>query len=320
MKMKILLAAILSLALNLNLAFAQAEIVEEIYAVVNDETITATDLKNFERDMMRSMQAELEGEKLEQALLDVKKELLDKFIEQKLLVSKVKEKNYDVDADVETIIQEIKKQNNMASDDDLKQALAQEGIEFGAWKDMWKERRKQERLIWDEVGSKIKIDNPQIMEYYRKNAARFTLPAEFTLNCIFLKKNEDGSSPREKMDQVSAELKPGLFAEVAKKHSELPDAATSIALGKFKKGELDKNLEAAAELLKKDEYSGWIETESGWYIIQLAEFSAERVREVKDVREEIIQTLREEQQQIKIKDYMAQLKKESYIKILKEYK
>ncbi len=317
MKTKILLTAILFLALSA--VFVRAEVVEEIYAVVNDEAITGSDLKKFEMEMMRSLQAEMEGEKLEQAMRDVKKELLNKFIEQKLLLSKVKEKNYDVDADVETIIQEIKKQNNIASDDDLKKALAGEGIEFAAWKDMWRERRKQERLVWDEVGSKIKIDNPQIMEYYRKNTAKFTVPAEFSLNCIYLKKNADGTRPQEKMDLVSAELKTGLFADVAKKHSELPDVATTIALGKFKKGELDKNLEEAALKLNKDEYSGWIETDNGWYIIQLAEFTPEHVREVKDVREEIIQTLRQDQQQVKLKDYIAQLKKESYIKILKEY-
>jgi hypothetical protein len=51
----------------------------------------------------------------------------------------------------------------------------------------------------------------------------------------------------------------------------------------------------------------------------LADFSEEKVREVKDVREDIIQKLREDQQQVKLKDYIAQLKKESYIKILKEY-
>ncbi len=317
MKTKIFLAAILFLTASAG--WLAADVVEEIYAVVNDEAITGSELKKFEMEMLRSLQAELEGEKLEQALREVKKELLNKFIEQKLLLSKIKEKNYDVDADVETILQEIKKQNNIASDEDLKSALAREGIAFADWKEMWKERRKQERLIGEEVGSKIKIDNPQIMEYYRKNAAQYTVPAEMTLNCIYLKKNADGTRPQEKMDRVSSELTPGLFAEVAKKHSELPGAAESIALGKFKKGELDKNLEAAALTLKKDEYSGWIETENGWYIIQLAEFSAEKLREVKDVREDIIQTLREAEQQVKVKDYLAQLKKESYIKILKEY-
>jgi len=317
MKAKIFLTA--AILLTISLGFAFAEVVEEIYAVVNDEAITGTELKKFEMEMERSLQAQFEGDKLQQALQEFKKELLNKFIEQKLLLSKIKEKNYNVDSDVEIIIQEIKKQNNFASDDDLKKVLQSEGIDFAAWKDQRKEMRKQERLIWDEVGSKIKIDNPQIMEYYRKNTEQFTVPAETTLNCIYLKKNDNGSKPQEKMDLISSELQPGLFAEIAKKHSELPDAANNIVLGKFKKGELDKNLEAAALKLKKDEYSGWTETDNGWYIIQLAEFSEAKLREVKDVREDIIQKLREDQQQVKVKDYIEQLKKESYIKILKEY-
>jgi peptidyl-prolyl cis-trans isomerase SurA len=317
MKLKIILTVILTLTINLSLA--AAETVEEIYAVVNDEVITGSELIKFEAEMLRALQSQLEGEKLAEATRELKKELLNKFIEQKLLKSKLKEKNYNVDSDVEMIVQDIKKQYNFASDEDLKNALQAEGIEFGAWKEQWKERRKQERLVGDEVGSKIKVDNQQIMEYYRKNSEQYTIPAEITLNCIFLKKNADGQKPQEKMDQVTAELKPGLFEQVAKKYSELPDAANNITLGKFKKGELDKNLETAALKLKKDEYSGWTETDNGWYIVQLTDFSADRLREVKDVRDEIMQKLREEQQQVKLKDYIEQLKKESYIKILKEY-
>jgi peptidyl-prolyl cis-trans isomerase SurA len=317
MKQKIFLTVILALVFNLGLL--AAETIEEIYAVVNDEVITGSELKKFEAEMLRALQSQLEGDKLQQAIVEMKKDLLTKLIEQKLLMSKIKEKNYNVDSDVEMIIQDIKKQYNFASDEELKNALRDEGIEFGAWKEQWKERRKQERLVGEEIGAKIKIDNPQIMEYYRKNPAQFTVPAEITLNCIFLDKGVAASKPQEKMDRISAELKPGLFEQVAKKYSELPDAANSIALGKFKKGELDKGLEEAALKLKKDEYSGWIETDKGWYIVQLADFSPDRLQEVKDVREEIIRRLREEQQQVKLKDYIEQLKKDSYIKIIKEY-
>jgi peptidyl-prolyl cis-trans isomerase SurA len=317
MKAKLFLTATLILAFNLGLA--AADTVEEIYAIVNDEVITGSELRKFETEMLRALQSQMEGDKLAEATKEIKKDLLNRFIEQKLLLSRIKEKNYNVDSDVEMIIQDIKKQYKFESDDDLKKALQAEGIEFDAWKAQWKERRKQERLIGEEVGSKIKVDNPQIMEYYRKNPEQFTVPAEITLNCIFLKKNADGQKPQEKMDQISAELKPGLFEQAAKKYSELPDAVNNIALGKFKKGELDKNLEEAALKLKKDEYSGWIETDSGWYIIQLADFSPDRFQEVREVREDIIRKLREELQQVKLKDYIEQLKKESYIKILKEY-
>ena len=317
MKQKIFLTAILILVFSLSCL--AAETVEEIYAVVNDEVITGSELRKFEAEMLRALQSQLAGDNLEQAIAELKKSLLDRLIEQKLLMSKVKEKNYNVDDDVEMIIQDIKKQYSFTSDEDLKNALQSEGIEFSVWKEQWKDRRKQERLIGEEVAPKINVDNPQIMEYYRKNTNQFTVPAEFTLNCIFVEKNADILKSQEKMNQVNAELKPGLFEQVAKKYSELPDAANTISLGKFKKGELDRVLEEAALKLKKDEVSGWLETEKGWYMVQLADFSAERLREVKDVREEIMRKLREEQQQIKLKEYMAQLKKDSYIKIVKEY-
>jgi parvulin-like peptidyl-prolyl isomerase len=204
--------------------------------------------------------------------------------------------------------------------DAVVQALRGEGIEFSAWKDQWRERRKQERLISEEVGPKIKVDNPQIMEYYRQHAEQYTIPAEFTLNGIFIAKGGDVGKAREKMEQVNAELKPELFEQVAKQYSELPDAPSGSSMGKFKKGELDKVLEEAALKLKKGEVSGWLETEQGWYIVQLADFSAERLQEVKDVREEITQKLREEQQQAKLQEYVAQLRKDSYVKIVKEYR
>ncbi len=310
----------LALFLAASAGFLAAEVVEEIYAVVNEEAITGSELKKFEADMIRSLRYEKRGEELEQAMAELRRNLLDRFIEQKLLLSKVKEKNYDVDADVEVIIQEIRKQNNIASEDDLKAALAAEGIEYAAWKDMLREQRRQQRLIAEEVGAKIKIDNPQIMEYYRGHAAEFTLPAEFTLNAIYLARPEDGAPPREKMDLVLAALQGEGFAAAAKKHSELPGAAEgAIALGKFKPGELDPKLEEAAQTLKKDEASGWVETESGWYLIQLAEFAPQRLREVREVREDIVAILREAEQQVKLKEYIEQLKKDSYVKILKNY-
>lgn len=269
--------------------------------------------------MLRALQAQLQGEPLEKAIQEMKKDLLNRFIDQKLLLSKIKEKNYNVDGDVEMIMQDIKKQYQFASDEDLKNALQAEGIDFATWKAQWRERRQQERLIGEEVGSKIKVDNPQIMEYYRTHTDEFTIPAEISLNAIFLKKDAAVAKPQEKMEMIVAELKQGLFEPTAKKYSELPDAANSILLGKFKKGELDKILEEAALKLKKDEYSDWLETESGWYIIQLVDFTPDRLSEVKDVRDDITRKLREEVQQVKLKEYIEQLRKDSYIRILKEY-
>ncbi len=300
-------------------SYMAANVIEEIYAIVNDEIITNSELKSFEMQMTRAMQTQYQGEKLADALKEMKKNLLNMLIEQKVLQSKVKEKNYNVDADVELILQEIKKQNNMSSDDDLKRALKNEGIAFNEFKEQQKERRKQQRLIWDEIGSKIKIDNSQIMDFYRKNQGKYTIPEEISLNCIYLKNEGDSETLKKKREQISAELKTGRFEDIAKKYSELSGTGDSMFLGKFKKGELNQNLEMEAQKLKKGEQSPWIETDKGWYVIQLKERMEAKLMEYKDVRDEITEAIRQEIEQGKMKDYVDQLKKESYIKIYKQY-
>lgn len=311
---RLLLLPLMLLLTSLN----ATEVIEEIYAVVNDEVITTSELQKYRQEMVRMLQSQLEGDRLQLALQDLQKNLLQQLIDQKLLDSKIKEKNFDVNADLEYFIQDIRKQNNMNSDEDLKSALAAEGMDFATWKEMWRKRIQQERLIRDEVGSKIKIDTAQIMTYYRQHPNEFSLPAEFTVNAIFLKKEGDIATMPQKMAEIDAALATDGFDATAKKFSQLPNTDNPGFLGKFHSGELDKLLEEAVAKMKKGDQSAWIETDSGWYKLQLADFVDSRLKPMQEVREEITQKLRQEQQPPKMKEYIEQLRKASYIKIYKE--
>jgi peptidyl-prolyl cis-trans isomerase SurA len=297
--------------------FLCAEVVEKIYAVVNGELITFSELKSAEVDMTRVLAQQFKGEELNKEIKKMKKELLDRLIEQKVILSYAREKNYDVDGDVQLIIKNIKEQNNLNTDEELQKAIASQGIDYQQWKRQIKESRIQMRYIYDMIGSKIKIDNASIMEYYKENIDKYTIPAKFTLNCIFLDKNN--YTDKEKLDAkknaIDARLKQSNFLETAKKHSELPGAENNYLLGEFKKGELNAKLEEAAAKLKPDEHSGWIETETGWYIIQLVKFVEPQLTEYKKVRTDIENTLRDKEQDARLTEYIKQLKKQSHIKI-----
>ena len=103
MKNKILITLTLILTAGLGLLRA-TEVIEEIYAVVNGELITYFELHNAEQEWARNLQSRFQGEELETALKRMKAELMDTFIERKLLISKAKEKKYDVDNDVDVMI------------------------------------------------------------------------------------------------------------------------------------------------------------------------------------------------------------------------
>jgi peptidyl-prolyl cis-trans isomerase SurA len=299
--------------------FGFSEIIEKIYAVVNGELITYSELKIAEMEFSRALAQKYQGEELAQQIAEMKKNLLDQLVEQKIIVSFAKEKNYDVDGEVELLIKDVKKQNNINTDEELKQALASQGIDFEEWKKQIKENRIQYRFISEKIGSKIKIDSSAIMGYYRDNIKDYTLPLKLTLDCVFLNKaNYVGERIRkEKMSAVETELKHSSFEEVAKTYTDLPGGETH--LGEFKQGELAPALEEAALKLKEGEISGWLETDNGWYILRLVKRTEPQLVEYKEVRAEIENKLAMAEQDKEIDKLLKELKKDSYIKIYENY-
>ena len=298
-----------------------SEVIEEIYAVVNGEIITHSEIKAYETEMLRMLRSRYQNEKLIEEVGKMKKSLVDTLINQKLILSKAKEKNYEIDQQVEIYIKEIMKENNIKTEEELKQAVASQGGNFNEWKKSIKDMQIQQRLVYEEIGSKINVDNAEIMSYYKNNIKEYTKPQKISLNCIFLNKEKylDNVVIREKTKMIDSELNDSNFEETAKKYSDLPDKEDKHFLGTFKKGELNSAIEEAALKLKKGELSPWIETDNGWYLIQMVKIKESQLVEYKEVREKIETLLRTQKQNEELKKYIEKLKKESYIKIYKEY-
>lgn len=320
-KKQLILTVLTILLINSGPFFGFPEIIDKIFAVVNGEIITYSELKSAEIEMTRYLAQQYEGEELEKQVNEMKTNLLNRMIEQKLILSYAKEEDYDIDGVLELIIKDIKKQNNINSDEELKGALASQGLDFDQWKQQLKETQLQQQFIREKIGPKIKIDSSSIMEHYKKNIDDYTIPAKYSLNCIFLNKENYLYPPaiKEKMKTIDAELEAKPFIEVAKEYSELPSEDNNYFLGEFKKGELDAKIEEASFQLKEGEHSGWIETETGFYITQLIKRTESKLVEYKLVREEIENKLKMAEQEKLLKEYIEQLKKDSHIKIYEEF-
>jgi parvulin-like peptidyl-prolyl isomerase len=320
-KKQLILTALTILLISSGPFFGFTEIIDKIFAVVNGEVITYSELKSAEIEMTRFLAQQYEGEELEKQVNEMKKDLLNRLIEQKLIFSYAKEEDYDVDGILELIIKDIKKQNNINSDEELKAALASQGLEYDQWKKQLRETQIQQQFIREKIGPKINIDSSAIMEHYKKNIDDYTIPEKYSLNCIFLNKENylAPSALKEKMKAIDGELATNSFEEVAKEYSELPGEDNNYFLGEFKKGELDAKIEEASFQLKEGGHSEWIETENGFYITQLIKRTESKLVEYKSVREEIENKLKMAEQEKLLKEYIEQLKKESHIKIYEDF-
>jgi len=295
------------------------EIVEEIVAIVNDDVITFSEFKKEYDTRAQIATAQVKGEELEKYLAQLKSQLMDMMITDKLLLQLAKEKNLNVTESVKNAVEKIKKQNNLESDDDLKRALLNQGLEWDTWLKQLEEDALRQTVVGQEVNRLIVLDDAEVVDYYRKHQPEFVEPDEYTVRAIYLTmENIPAADLEAKKKEIDDKLRSGAdFAEISGTYSDAPIKETKGNLGTLKKGELEKTLQMALEKLKKGDIASWIQAKAGWYLLKMEDKKDSRQLLFETAKPTIEQKLYEERQAVKLKEFLDTVKKRSYIKILK---
>ena len=291
MRKKTSVFALTGLAAVLSLAAGQ--VVEEIVAVVNDDIITLSQYKEQYDSTIQQMRAVFQGEEYEKQLAMLKKEMLNMMITDLLLMQQAKEKNLNVGEQLKAAVENIKKENNIASDDDLKRGLRQQGMDYDQWLRQLEENMLKQGVIYSEVDRSIVLDDSEIVGYYKLHLQEFTEPEEYKIRAVYL--STEGKAPaalEEMKKEIEGKVKGGEpFNVLAKEYSDGPAKESEGDLGTFKKGELDKALELAVSKLKTGETSGWVETKNGWYLLKLEEKKDSRLMTFEEVKKNVEERL-----------------------------
>ena len=300
-------------------ALAAQEIVEEIVAIVNDDVITLSDYKHEYAIKVQQAQAQLQGEELDKAMEQIKGALLDAMITDKLLLQMAKQKNFNVTDQLKMTLDNIKKDNGLESDDDLKRALRSQGLEYEPWLKDMEETILKQSVVYSEVSKSLSLDESQVVEYYKTHKDEFLQPAEFKVRAVYLAQDDRTDQEREaRQAEVSEKIMGGMdFAEAAAAYSDAPLKETKGDLGTLIMGQTDKALEAALAPLQNGQVSGWVQAKNGWYLLKVEARTDARTRSFDESKRAIEEKLTAALQEVKFKEFMQGLKKKSYIKIVK---
>jgi parvulin-like peptidyl-prolyl isomerase len=289
------------------------EVVEEIVALVNDDIITLSDYRQmFELRIAQLRADQLPPDEFDKAYEITKKGLLDYMITEMLLLQKAQELGLNVSEQIKGMIQKIKEDNNLATDADLRRAIAQQGMPYEVRLKQYAAGMMREGVLYTEVARAI-------VQYYKKHPEEFTTPTEYKLNAVYLAVETRSAEESEALKAaVDAKLKGGAsFADTAAELSDPPMKDAKGELGTFKHGELDQTLEAAVEKLKAGETSAWVSTKNGWYLLQLTERKESALRSFDEARKEVEDKLYNQKRATKSEEYIKKLREQSYVKILK---
>ncbi len=293
LKLPLLLATLLFLAPDIS----SAAVTNAIVAVVNDDVVTLFEVNKEAQPIIR--EAEKQSALTDAARSQIKRTALDRLVEKKLVEQKIRELNIKVsEEEVRQAIDDVKKQNNIPSQEALVSALASQGLSFDQYRAQLQEQIEKLKLISMEVRAKIHVSESEMLEYYDANRAKYTEDESYRARHIFFKTSE--KSPADEIKRtmttalmVLAEARSGKdFSDLAKNYSEDPAAKKDGGdLGTFKKADMQAELGNAVTGMKPGDISELVYTPAGFHIIKLEERISGKVKPFDGLKAEIEEAL-----------------------------
>ena len=297
------------------------KVVNTIAAIVNDEIVTLYEVNHEAQPVIR--EAEKKSTLDNDARNQIRRAALEHLVEKRLIDQKIKELNIKVtDEEIRQAIDDVKKQNNMASQEVLVSALASQGLTFEQYRTQLQEQIEKLKLVSMEVRAKIQVGESEMREYYEANRVKYSEEETFRARHIFFRTNEKAPAEDIKRSMSTAlmvlsEAKGGKdFAELAKSYSEDPAARKDGgALGTFKKGDMMPELEASILAMKPGEVSELVYTTSGFHIVKLEERTSGKMKPFESVKAEIEDALYRKKSEERFSQWAKELRSKASIEM-----
>jgi len=249
-------------------------------------------------------------------LAALKKNILESLIEREVLYQQSQKAGIQItDKTVDDQLAGIKKR--FPNETEFKNALSKMKLSEDEVKGQIKRGLSIKELIDQQITSKVVVTDEESKAYYDKNQQMFKQPEQIKASHILVKvdaKADDAkkTAARKKIEEVQQKLKDGGdFAVLAKEYSEGPSSTKGGDLGYFRRGQMVPPFEEAAQALKPNEVSDVVETRFGYHLIKVFDTKPEETLAYADVKDKIIQRMKQEKIEKEAVQYVDKLKKDA---------
>lgn len=328
MKTRLLVwTALLALVLLACAAAPRAQILEQILVKVNGDIITKTDLEARQiaaiRQLPEAQSLQPDSAELRSAVARVTPEVIVDAVDELVLVQRGRELGYVLSNDQFTnIIENIRKENKLESEEQFAEALRQEGLSMDDLRRQLERQMLITRVQQAEVLGRIGVTDEEARAYWTANRSSFTTPPQITLREILIPvpttpqginvgADDDAKAKAEEARRRALADEP--FARLAAELSEAPSKANGGLVGPLSRNDLAEPLQAALEGLKAGEVTEVIRILRGYLVLRLESSEGEAVKPFEDAKEEISERLFEEKRRAEFGRYLTRLRAQAII-------
>jgi peptidyl-prolyl cis-trans isomerase SurA len=304
----------------------QAEVIDGIAAVVNGDVITYSQVRELIGARERALRAAYQGADLENRIKEMRLAALKDLVDRQLILQEFKKKEADgasipeyiLNDRVQTIIREEFGGDRAA----FVRTLKSQGYTIAKFKDVERDKIIVQAMREMNVKDDFVVSPTQIQSFYDQHKADYTTPEQVKLRMIVLRDNTDSDTglaggKEEMAKEIRSKLVGGAdFARMAQMYSEDPNTQQAEGdWGWIDRKTLSDQLSSTAFSLRAGEISDVIHIGNSYYIMMVEARKEASVKTLAEVRDEIEQTLSQQEKMKALQRWIDTLRQNAYIKI-----
>jgi parvulin-like peptidyl-prolyl isomerase len=292
-----------SIASVFNISTAEIFAEDKIVAIVNNEIITQRDLDDFMNFMYIQLSTKYKDEELKTKVENMKFDLLNKLIEDRLILQEAKKEKISVEeVRIKAKIDELR--SRYTCDKEFQNALINQGLTQADLETKIREQLLIYSMVDKKIREKIVINPKDITDFYELNAKDFLEPESRRVISLVIK---DEALAKKVLEYIKAGAD---FNKAGKDYSvELNN------LSWVRKGQLKKEIEDAIFSIEIGQVSNIVKVDDLFYIFKIEEVSVARTYTLAEAQDKIYSYLHELNMQKELMKWLDELRKKSYVEI-----
>lgn len=305
----------------------RAEIVEQVLVRVNGEIVTKSEFELRQVGVLRN-RPELgdvspDSPELRKAIAEITPTLILDAVDELLLVQRGRELGYALgDEQFKSIVENIKKQNNLEDDEKFQQALQQEGMTLADLRRSLERQMLVSRVQQVDVVDKISVTEDEAKAYYDAHRREFTTPAAITLREILVAVPTTDQGVNVALDDEAKgkaeEIRKRVLADepfprLAGELSDAPSKANGGLIGPISHDELAPALQQIIDRMKVGQVTEPLRVPRGYQILRLEARTDTKVKTFDEARGDISDKVAEQKRRVELNKYLERLRAQATI-------
>jgi peptidyl-prolyl cis-trans isomerase C len=295
---------------------------DDVVATVEGEKITHGEIMQGVQMNLMQKSKRVPPQQLSQMYGQIYQNVTDTLVANILLTKAAAKSSLAInDAELDKEIALI--EANAPEGSSLKDALAENKIEYSEWKDDLRKQMLVRKLVDEKTASVEAASATEIATFYQENADSFKIPETVAASHILLAFTPEDTAAtkaqkKKDLEKIRADiLAGGDFAAIAAEKSDCPSKKQGGSLGKFARGQMVPEFEAAAFSQEIDKVGDVVETQFGYHLIKTTKHEQAGVRSLADVKDQLQDYLTGKKKQEALLAYIEELKAKANIEFKK---